>query len=131
MLWFRIALGVLMLAHGVAHLPGLLASWRLATFPEIPYHTTLLGGRIDVGDGGMRLVGALWLVAALAFGVAALGAFQTRGWWTSAALAAALGSLALCVTEWPAARIGVFVNVAIVGAVLLGQRAFWAASAAR
>jgi hypothetical protein len=123
MSWLRVGFAILLLAHGIAHLPGLLGAWRLATFPELPYHTTLLAGRLDVGDGGMRVMGALWLVVALAFVAAATGAFLGRGWWTSLAVAAALASLALCALEWPAARIGAVVNGVILGGLLVGQRA--------
>jgi hypothetical protein len=33
----RIVLAALLLAHGVAHLPGFLVSWQLRSFPEMPY----------------------------------------------------------------------------------------------
>lgn len=57
----RIALAVRMALHGVAHAPGFVGSWRLAALEGMPYHTTLLGGAIDVGDAGMRVVGLAWL----------------------------------------------------------------------
>src|SRR5215217_8220671 len=103
----RIALAVLMTFHGLAHLPGFAGSWRLATFPDLPYHTRLLDGRIDVGDGGMRLVGILWLLTALGFVVAAAAAARNEGWWAGAAFVVTLLSLALCALEWPATRVGV------------------------
>jgi hypothetical protein len=131
MSWVRVGLAVLLLGHGIAHLPGLLGSWRLATFPELPYHTTLLAGRLDVGDGGLRVMGALWLAAAVAFAAASVGAFFTRSWWPSLAAATALASLALCALEWPAARVGVVVNVVVLGTLLLGARAGWVVSTVR
>lgn len=121
----RIGLAVLMVLHGIAHLPGFANSWRLATFPEVPYHTTLLGGRLEVGDTGMRVAGALWLLAALAFMVAGAGAVMQRGGWMTFAMAVAAASLVLCLLEWPAARIGVWVNVAILLALVLAQRLHW------
>ena len=125
MSWIRVGLAVLLVAHGVAHLPGSLGAWRLATFPELPYHTTLLAGRLDVGDGGMRMMGVLWLAATAAFTAAAAGALLGRDWWAALAVVAAVGSLALCALEWPATRIGLAVNVVILGAVLAGQRGGW------
>ena len=121
----RFALAVLVTFHGLAHLPGFAGSWRLADLPDFPYHTRLLQGRIDVGDGGMRLIGAIWLLVTLAFVVAGLGGIGDEGWWAGTAFIAALVSLVLCAIEWPAARIGVPVNVAIVLALLAGRYFGW------
>ena len=121
----RFAIAVLMLLHGFAHLPGFAGSWRLATFPDLPYHTTLLDGRLEVGDAGMRLVGALWLAVALGFVASGVAAMRDAPWWAGAAFVTALVSFALCALEWPAARMGVPVNVAIVVALLLGRGHGW------
>src|SRR5947209_3804808 len=102
----RIALAVFMALHGVAHTPGFLASWRLAVLQGVPYHTTLFGGRLHVGDAGMRVVGAIWLILAVAFVAIAVAALFDRSWWILAAASVALASLAVCAAEIPAARIG-------------------------
>jgi hypothetical protein len=86
----RIALGLLMLLHGFAH-----------------------------------LMGALWLLSALAFTLAAVGALTIRSWWVNAAVTAAIGSILLSVLAWPEARIGVALNLLILGALILGVRAHW------
>ena len=39
------ALVVLLLLHGIAHLPGFLSGWQLVTLAELPHLTALLGGR--------------------------------------------------------------------------------------
>ena len=44
----RYLLAVLLLVHGVAHLPGFLVAFRLASFPELPYRTTFFGTLEDV-----------------------------------------------------------------------------------
>lgn len=118
----RVGLGLLMLAHGIAHLPGFAGAWRLATFPDLPYHTTLLAGRLDVGDGGMRVVGALWLLLGAAFALAGVGALAGRAGWPALAVGAALASLALCVGEWPAARVGAWVDAALLVVLLAVPR---------
>ena len=118
----RMALAVLMLLHGVAHLPGFVSEWRLAALEGLPYRTTILAGRLDLGDIGIRVVGLLWLVAALGFLAAGTGALANRSWWTAAAAAAALGSLALSLLELPQARIGLAVNLAILASLALAQR---------
>lgn len=101
-------------AHGVAHLPGFVSAWRLAELSELPYRTTLLGGRLDVGDAGMRIVGGLWLLLAVAFVAAAVGLATHAGWVTPLLRVAAIASMVWCLTAWPEARIGVAVNVGLI-----------------
>lgn len=57
----RMALALFLLVHGTAHLPGFTLAWRLTSNPDMPYTTTLLGGLVDVGEAGIRVVGVLWL----------------------------------------------------------------------
>jgi len=56
----RIVIGVLLLGHAVAHLPGFLVNLRLRSFRELPYRTTVLNGAFELGelrtDGPCRLV---------------------------------------------------------------------------
>ena len=118
----RIFLAILMTLHGLAHIPGVLGSWRLATFAEMPYSTTLFGGRLDVGDAGMRVVGVLWLITEAGFVAAAAGALAQRPWWTTTALAACGLSVLLCVAMLPQARIGIPVDLVIAGAIILSAR---------
>jgi uncharacterized membrane protein YccF (DUF307 family) len=122
----RMVLAVLMALHAVAHLPGFLVPWRLASLPEMPYGTTVLDGRLDLGDAGIRVVGAAWLAAALAFVVAAVAAGTDRSWWMAAATAAAGVSLVLSVLGLPAARIGIAANVMILAALYAAPRLGWA-----
>ena len=75
----RFVLALLLVAHGVAHLVGFVSSWKLATLAELPYKTTVFSGRVDVGDAGIRMMGALWLLAALAFLVAAFAVANRNG----------------------------------------------------
>jgi len=125
MIVLRYALPVLMVLHGIAHLPGVLASWRLAVLSDFPYHTTLLGGRFDVGDTGMRALGALWLMAALGFVLVAIGTFVNHERWVPLAVGVMVLSLVLCVLAWPAARIGLAVNLALLAALPLAVRFVW------
>jgi len=109
----RFVLAFFLLAHGVAHLVGFVSSWKLATLAELPYKTTVFAGRVDVGDAGIRVMGVLWLLAALAFLVAAFAVATETGWAVRVTLAAVTASLILCVVGWPDARIGVAVNVGL------------------
>ena len=108
--------------HGLVHLIGTAAYMRLGRLEGLPYKTTLLGGRWDVGEGGMSVFGALYAVAAAAFVAAAL-AWQLR-WdsWQALLLGAALFSLVITALDWQKAYVGVLVNVVILGALLLAPR---------
>ncbi|HEX7241045.1 MAG TPA: hypothetical protein VF263_12305 [Longimicrobiaceae bacterium] len=121
----RIALAVLMLLHGVAHLPGFLVPWRLVEAGALPTGTTLLAGRVDVGGAGIRAFGVLWLLAAAAFLLAAFGAWTDRTWWVQATAAVALASLLMSVLAWPASRIGVAVNLVVLAWVAAIVRLGW------
>ena len=121
----RIALAVLMVLHGVAHLPGFVVPWKLARMEEMPYSTTLLAGRVDVGEAGIRAMGVLWLLTALAFAAAAFGTWTARPGWLPLAVGCALVSLVLSVLALPLSRIGVGVNVVILAWLLMGTQLGW------
>ena len=121
----RILLAIVLLGHAFAHLPGFLVFWRLATLKELPYGTTLVAGSIDVGDTGIRVVGILWLIAALGFAACGVGLLARTPWWLSSTVAVSTFSLVLCISGWPAARIGVVVNVAILAFLLADTRVGW------
>ena len=108
----RFALAALLIAHGVAHVVGFVVPWKLLSHAEVPYRTTILGGVIDVGDTGVRALGVVWLVAALAFVLVAVACSQDAACAHGCSPLLAL-SLALCVIGWPDARIGLVVNVVL------------------
>lgn len=118
----RFVLAFLLVAHGVAHLVGFVSSWKLATLEGLPYKTTILAGRVDVGDAGIRVVGVLWLLAALAFLLAAAAVAMEAGWAVRFTVATAIASLALCLVGWPDARIGVAVNGGLLLLLAIGAR---------
>jgi hypothetical protein len=107
----RYAVALVLAAHGIAHLPGFAVAWRLMSSPELPYSTLLLMGRLDVGDAGMRVVGILWLALALTFIALGVTLWMRPSLPAMTALAVTAMSLALSLLQWPAARIGVAVNV--------------------
>ena len=121
----RFALGLLMALHGFAHLVGMVVSWQLAPLEGAIYKTTLLSGRVDVGDAGMRVMGALWLLTALGFAIASFATFTGRPWFVAAAIAVSVVSLALSIVALPDSRIGIAVNVLILAALGIGTFARW------
>lgn len=107
----RMLLALIMLLHGLAHGVGFAGAWRLSK--DIPYKTAIFGGSLEVGDAGMRIVGVLWLLAALSFVISAMSALANHPLWPYAAFAATLFSIVLCLTEVPETRIGLDLNAAL------------------
>jgi len=106
----RYVLAILLLGHGVAHLPGFLVGWQLASFPELPFGTTVVAHTVDIGLTGARIVGAAWMIASLMFVVlAATLAFRQAGVLHALPIALAFSAV-LCVLGWPEARIGLAMN---------------------
>ena len=120
----RLVLAVLLLAHGVAHLPGFFVSWQLRSVPEMPYRTAIFGGSVDVGDGGIKAIGGAWLVLSVLFVVAA-GVTLTRPTWQPFVYIAIGQSTAMCVVGWPDARLGLVANAIIVLILVIGVRIGW------
>ena len=118
----RIALAIVMTLHGIAHLVGFAGAWQLSAAGGVPYKTTVLGGHFDIGDAGIRLVGLLWVIAAVAFVTVSAGAVMQSPWWLEAAVPVALGSLALTILELPEARIGAVVNIILLAILLAALR---------
>jgi hypothetical protein len=117
----RYLLAVLLLVHGVAHLPGFLVAFGLASFPELPYRTTVFGS-LDVGTIGARAVGIGWLALSLSF-IALAVILARRPDATPMVLPAVLGTSALlCVAEWPEARMGFVVNSVIAALMVVAER---------
>lgn len=118
----RFIVGFLLAAHGIAHFPGFVSAWKLATLAELPYKTTVLAGRVDVGDTGVRLLGVFWLLAALACLAAGAAVALQTAWALRLAAFAVVASLLMCVVGWPEARIGVAVNIALLVLLAAGAR---------
>jgi hypothetical protein len=58
-------LAFLLLAHGIAHVPGFLVNWQIASFPDLTYRTTIFATSVDVGPEGIRLIGLCWIGTAV------------------------------------------------------------------
>jgi hypothetical protein len=108
----RLAIGVFLIAHGIAHLAGFVVPWQLMKSPDLPYRTTIFGGAIDVGVVGIKIVGILWLLLAIA--VAGLGTSYLANRMSYPAAFGVVGaSLLMSIAGWPDARIGVVINVVL------------------
>jgi hypothetical protein len=114
----RVIFVLILIGHGFAHLSGFFLAWPITIFKDMPYKTTILGKHIDVGDLGIRVVGLLWLIAALAFAFSAILVLTRISWWLPFTGAATAFSFLLCIAEWPDARIGAFVNMGLAALIL-------------
>lgn len=114
----RFAIVFLFLAHGIAHLVGFAAAWKLGNFPDLPFKTTVLGGALDLGESGIRVMGLAWVALAAAFVLSAAGLVLLQPWWTSAAWWAIGMSLVVCLVNLPEARVGVAMNIGLALLVL-------------
>jgi hypothetical protein len=111
----RALIGCFLTLHGVAHAVGFTASWKLVSSADAPYTTTILNGAVDVGPGGIRLIGMLWLAAAAAMIGAAVLVWRRSPRATAAVVSASGISLAMCVVGLPASMIGLAIDLAILG----------------
>lgn len=122
----RIALAIFFVLHGIAHGVGFVVPWKLMEGEEMTYSTTLLAGTVDVGDVGIRAVGGLlWLATGLAFVVTGAGTWVMKFWWVPAATTAAVASLVLSILGWPEARVGVVLNILVIGLLLEIRLGWW------
>ena len=108
--------------HGLIHLLGATVYLKLGDVQGLAYKTTVLGGRVDLGAGGIRVFGALWILPAIGFVAASLGLLEGWSWWSVALLAATLVSTMLTVLDWNVAFMGAIVDFTILGALWLRLR---------
>ena len=117
----KIIAAIVLALHGLIHLMGTFAYLRILEIPSLPYKTIFLGGRIDLGEVGTGVFGALWGVAAIGFVVASIAMLTNRSWWRLVLLAVTLLSLVITILDSSLAFAGVVLNVVI----LLGLWLEW------
>jgi hypothetical protein len=88
----------------------------------LPYSTTILGGRLDLGAGGIRFYGLLWIVPTVAFVLAGIGLLFSAPWWWTLTLGAVAISFLLCILRLPVAKWGALIDVLIAAVLLLGNQ---------
>jgi hypothetical protein len=122
----RFVIAALFIIHGVAHLVGFVVPWRITTLKDTPYRTTILNGRVNVGEAGIKAIGVLWLFAALAYMACGVAVIVQLQWWFWLAVVTTFVSFDLTIIGWPESKIGVAVNGLIV-VVLIGSVLGWLA----
>lgn len=117
------AVAILVL-HGLIHFLGLWAYWPLGSIEGLPYKTRLLGGRWEVGAGGIRLFGVLFALVGVGFWVATWAVVAEAPWGGLALLVVTLCSFALTALDYQVARVGLAVNLLILLVLAFGSRLF-------
>ena len=115
-----IVASIILILHGLVHLMGTAAYLKLAELKGLPYKTTVLGGRWDLGTSGIAIYGALWALAAIGFVVAAVALIVGWGFGKPMLLGVTLFSLVLTALDYNVAYAGVVVNVVILAILWLG-----------
>jgi hypothetical protein len=115
-------LAIFLVLHGLIHLIGFVVPWKIIQTSEFPYTTTVLARKVALGAIGVRLVGLLWLLAAVLYVIAGYGLWTLAPWWQGYTLGVTAFSLVLCVIGWPEAQFGFYIDVVLLALLLFGGR---------
>ena len=113
----RAMAAVLLALHGLIHLIGFVVPWRIATLEGFAYRTTAFSDGLVLGDGGVRVIGLVWLGLTFAFLAAGYGVWRGKAWAVGLTGALAAASLIVCVVGLPETVTGVVIDAAILAAV--------------
>lgn len=117
----KIAIVALLAVHGLIHTIGLAGTWGWAQFEGASRTPTNI---ISAGpdDPIVRALGGVWLLALVAFLVAAVLLMGDSAAWRPTALVAAAISMVPVVLWWENAPMGALANAVVVAAVLLAPK---------
>jgi hypothetical protein len=115
-----VAFGVLLIVHGLVHLMGTAVYTKLGSIEGLPYKTTLLDGRWELGERGMRLFGALWVLPALGFVIGGAALLVGQAVWVPLVVVMSLVSLVMTVLDFRVAFAGAILNMVILAILWLG-----------
>ena len=109
----KIIAAVVLILHGLVHFMGTAAYLKLTDVQGLPYKTTVLAGRWDLGEVGIAIFGVLWAVVAIGFGIATVAFLLDLMWWKPSLLWTTLLSLVLTLLDWEVAKTGVMINLVV------------------
>lgn len=115
---YFVAVGLIAI-HGLIHLMGFVAYWPLAEIAELPYKTAVWGGRLNLGQTGMRIFSLFWLLAAVGLAGSAIGQAAGRTWWLPVMFAAVVVSVAVTALDWSNAFRGTLISLILLIPLLL------------
>lgn len=109
----RVAAAAILLLHGLIHLIGVVVFLKIVEIKDLPYSTEVLGGRVDIGEVGTRILGVLWLVATIGYIIASYAVVAKLDWWQGAVVSTTCLSLVLTILGWKDTIVGTGLNVLI------------------
>jgi hypothetical protein len=124
-----LAAALILGVHGLIHLIGTTVYLKLGSVQGFTYKTTILGGRVNLGESGTAIFGALWALPAVGFVAVAVALVAGWGWWRPTLVVITLLSLVLTTLDWSVAYAGVAINVVILTLLWLGAAMFGAVAA--
>lgn len=107
--------------HGLVHIIGFTVPWGLGGPKGVEYSTRILNHSIEVGDTAVKLLGFVWLAAAVAFVVVAVLLWRGHPWARRSTVVALVGSTALCVIGLPGAIMGLAIDVVVLGLLVVAS----------
>jgi len=115
------AFAVFIALHGTVHVVGFTVPWGLGGPRGVEYSTQLLNRSIEVGDTAVKLVGVVWLAAAIAFVVVAVMLWLGHPLALRATVGLLGASLVLCTLGLPGAVMGLAVDVVALGLLAIAS----------
>ena len=113
---------IVLILHGLVHLLYPPVYLKVTSVRAFDFKTTLLGGRWNVGENGIRVFGFVWLVPVLGFVLAGIAWLAGWSWWQPVLLTSTAVSLMLTALDWSVAYGGVVIDIAILVILGLGSR---------
>jgi hypothetical protein len=114
----KIAIVALLAVHGLIHAIGLAVTWGWAEFQSASQTpTNIITARPE--DPIVRVLGTVWLLALIAFLVAAALLLGDSAAWRPAALVAVAISMVPVVLWWESAPMGAVANTLVLAAAFL------------
>jgi hypothetical protein len=118
----QIIAAVVLGLHGLVHLLGPAVYMAITGIEGFSYKTTLLAGHWYVGENGIRIFSALWILPAVGFIITAIALLIGWEWWRSGLAAVTLFSMVLTVLDLSVAYAGVAITAVILAILYLSPR---------
>lgn len=113
--------------HGLVHALGLTATWQVGPAGTVSASPGLVPA-ITAGTPQAKALGVLWLTPLAGFIAASAALIAPMPWWRTVAGAAAVISLPPCIAWWNDAKVGAFIDVAILVGLIATAWIAWPVS---
>jgi hypothetical protein len=117
----KFAIAALLVVHGLTHAMGFAGAWGLAEFEgasKVPTNFVTT----QPGETTVRVLGLVWIVALVAFLMAAVLLVTDNEIWRPVALGAAAVSMVPVLLWWKDAPMGAVANALVVAAVIFAPK---------